>query len=80
VELAGPERFRLDELVRRYLNEKGDPRQVVTDAHAPYSGLVFDDDDVLVPGGDHRVGSTSFEDWLTHSAAGPTTHNHSGRK
>jgi uncharacterized protein YbjT (DUF2867 family) len=80
VELAGPERFRLDELVRRYLNEKGDPRQVVTEARAPYAGLVVDDDDVLVPGGDHRVGATSFEEWLTHSAAGPAAPSHAGRK
>jgi uncharacterized protein YbjT (DUF2867 family) len=80
VELAGPERFRLDELVRRYLTEKGDPRQVVTDARAPYYGLVVDDDDVLLPGGDHRVGATSFEDWLTHSSAGPAGHSLSGSK
>jgi uncharacterized protein YbjT (DUF2867 family) len=71
VELAGPERFRLDELVRRYLSETGDPRQVVTDAHAPYYGIVVDDDDVLVPGGDYRVGATSFEDWLSRPAAPP---------
>jgi hypothetical protein len=38
VELAGPERFRLDELVRRYLSATSDSRHVVTDARAPYYG------------------------------------------
>jgi uncharacterized protein YbjT (DUF2867 family) len=71
VELAGPERFRLDELVRRYLSAKGDPRQVVTDAHAPYYGIVVDDDDVLVPGGDYRVGAIRFAEWLSRPAAPP---------
>ena len=71
VELAGPERFRLDELVRRYLNETGDPRQVVTDARAPYSGLVIDDERALVPGGNYRVGATRFADWLARTAANP---------
>ena len=73
VELAGPERFRLDELVRRYLSATGDPRQVVTDIHAPYYGLQVDDESVLVPGGSHRTGAIRFADWLSRSArpAGP---------
>jgi uncharacterized protein YbjT (DUF2867 family) len=71
VELAGPERFRLDELVRRYLSETGDPRQVVADASAPYSGLVVDDERALVPGGNYRVGAIRFADWLSRTAAKP---------
>ena len=73
VELTGPERFRLGELVRRYLSAKGDPRRVVTDARAPYFGRVVDDDRVLVPGGDYRVGAASFADWLSHSGWDPVT-------
>jgi len=80
VELAGPERFRLDELVRRYLSETGDPRQVVTDAHAPYSGLVVDDERALVPRGDYRVGAIRFADWLSRPTAGPAAPSHAGRK
>jgi uncharacterized protein YbjT (DUF2867 family) len=67
VELGGPERFRLDELVRRYLAAKGDPRPVVTDAHAPYYGIPVDED-ALIPGDDFRVGATRFADWLSRSA------------
>lgn len=65
VELAGPERFRLDEIVRHYLDTQGDTRTVVTDANAPYYGLDVDDERVLVPGGDHRVGSIRFEEWVS---------------
>ena len=38
VEIAGPEQFRFDELVRRTLTDRGDPREVVTDPHAATSG------------------------------------------
>ena len=34
VELAGPERFRLDELARRVLRANNDPRRVTADVHA----------------------------------------------
>jgi uncharacterized protein YbjT (DUF2867 family) len=72
VELAGPERFRLDELVRRYLTAKDDARPVVTDARAPYYGLHVDED-ALVPGGSYRTGATRFADWLSRSAVKQTT-------
>jgi len=64
VELAGPERFRLDEFVRRYLSATSDPRQVVTDARAPYYGLQVSDEHALVPGDNPRIGATRFADWL----------------
>ena len=64
VELAGPERFRLDEFVRRYLSATSDLRQVVTDARAPYYGLQVSDEHALVPGDNPRIGATRFADWL----------------
>ena len=67
VELAGPERFRLDELVQRYLSATGDPRHVVTDVHAPYYGLQVSDERALVPGDNPRIGATRFADWLSRS-------------
>jgi uncharacterized protein YbjT (DUF2867 family) len=72
VELGGPERFRLDELVRRYLGAKDDPRQVVTDVHAPYYGTEVDER-ALIPGDNARAGTIRFGDWLSQSAgtAGP---------
>ncbi len=66
VEVAGPERISLDELVRRYLSAKQDPRQVVADVHARYFGAELNDQS-LTPGDNPRIGPTRFEDWLSRS-------------
>jgi uncharacterized protein YbjT (DUF2867 family) len=66
VELGGPEQFRLDEIVRRLLAAKNDPRQVKADVHAIYFGTELDDHS-LTPGGDARIAPTRFEDWLAQS-------------
>jgi uncharacterized protein YbjT (DUF2867 family) len=63
IEIAGPERARLDELVGRFLKATGDPRTVVADASALYFGLELDDRS-LVPGDNPRIGATRFDDWL----------------
>ena len=68
VEIAGPEPFRLDELVRRRLAQLNDPREVITDPNARYSGAKVDER-TLVPGEGARLGETSFETWLTQPAA-----------
>src|SRR5712672_3065724 len=39
VETGGPEQFRLDELARRDLAARHDPREVISDAHAGYYGI-----------------------------------------
>jgi uncharacterized protein YbjT (DUF2867 family) len=67
VELAGPETFPLDELARRLLRAKDDPRQVSADVHAPYFGAELDDRS-LTPGDGARIAPTRFEDWLSRSA------------
>jgi uncharacterized protein YbjT (DUF2867 family) len=67
IELAGPERIRLDELVRRFLRARHDARQVITDVNARYFGAAVDDRS-LVPGHDPRIGPTRFDDWLGRSA------------
>jgi uncharacterized protein YbjT (DUF2867 family) len=64
VEVAGPERFRMDELVRKALKAADDPREVVTDPAAPYFGDYEVDDSTLVPASDARVGEVRFRDWL----------------
>ena len=48
VEVAGPEKFRLDDLVRRVLRTKSDARQVTGDIHAHYFGTELSDES-LVP-------------------------------
>jgi uncharacterized protein YbjT (DUF2867 family) len=63
LEIGGPERFGLDELVRRSLAAGGDPRKVVTDESAPYYGVLLSEL-TLVPGGGARLGETTFDRWL----------------
>jgi uncharacterized protein YbjT (DUF2867 family) len=66
VELAGPERLRLDELVRLFLSAKQDTRQVVADVNARYFGVELNDQS-LTPGDNPRIAPTRFEDWLSRS-------------
>jgi uncharacterized protein YbjT (DUF2867 family) len=68
VELAGPEEFRLDELLRRVLSAYDDPRRVTADIEARYFGAELDYYS-LTPGGKARIAPTHFEDWLSQSTA-----------
>ena len=63
IEIAGPDRAGLDELVGRFLSATKDPREVITEVDAPYYGLVINDQS-LTPDANPRIGATSFEDWL----------------
>src|SRR5881398_2678032 len=62
VELAGPEPIRLDELVRRGLAARKDPREVVADPKARYYGIKLSER-TLVPGDDAQLGETRFASW-----------------
>jgi len=72
VEIGGPEQCRLDELVRRRLAHLNDPREVITDPRARYSGAEVGER-TLLPGKDARLGETRFETWLAQSAAKAAT-------
>ena len=63
IEIAGPERAGLDEMVRSFLAATKDPHEVITDVDARYYGLVVNDQS-LTPGADPRIGATFFEDRL----------------
>jgi uncharacterized protein YbjT (DUF2867 family) len=66
IEVAGPERLPLDDVVRRYLSANGDAREVVADVRARYFGTLLDDQS-LNPGDSARTGSIRFEEWLRRS-------------
>lgn len=68
VEIAGPEQFRVDELVRRRLATLNDSREVVADPEARYAGAKLDER-TLLPGKNARLGETRFETWLTQPVA-----------
>jgi uncharacterized protein YbjT (DUF2867 family) len=67
VEVGGPEKFPLDELVRRALAAWKDPREVVADPQAGYYGIAVGER-TLVPGDGAQLGQTRFADWLKQSA------------
>ncbi len=66
VEIAGPERESLAGLAQRFMNLTEDPREVVTDVHAPYFGVDIDVE-TLVPAHAAWKGSLDFEHWLEQS-------------
>jgi uncharacterized protein YbjT (DUF2867 family) len=67
IEVAGPEQIRLDELIRRALSVRKDPRKVVADPQARYFGAELSER-TLVPAGVVRLAKTRFEDWLGQAA------------
>lgn len=67
IEVAGPEPFRLDELVRRSLAARHDARKVVADSGARYFGAELGER-TLLPDPDARLGEIRFDDWLSQSA------------
>jgi uncharacterized protein YbjT (DUF2867 family) len=68
VEIAGPEQFRVDELVRLRLTSLKDPREVIADPNARYGGAKVGER-TLLPGNNARLGETRFETWLAQPAA-----------
>ena len=69
VEIGGPEQFRLDEIVGRYLAAREDPRSVIADPKAPYYGAQLGER-TLVPDRNATTGETRYEDWLSRQFAG----------
>jgi len=65
VEIAGPDLFRLDELVGKLLHAQHDQRQVADDRRALYFGWVPVTERTLLPDSVMALGTTHFNDWLT---------------
>jgi uncharacterized protein YbjT (DUF2867 family) len=68
IEIAGPERLPLSDLVARYLKATNDPREVIRDPQARYYGIRVDDRS-LVPGSNAHLGTTRLEEWLRQPRA-----------
>ena len=63
VEVAGPEQFRFDEVIRHGLAAYHDTREVVADPHAKYFGAELGERS-LIPWGEARLGDIRFDQWL----------------
>jgi uncharacterized protein YbjT (DUF2867 family) len=68
VEVGGPEKFSLDDLVRQALTAWKDPREVVADPHATYYGVEVSER-TLIPDDGAQLGQTRFADWLKQPGA-----------
>jgi uncharacterized protein YbjT (DUF2867 family) len=68
VEVGGPERFGLDELVRHTLRVRDDPRDVLADPDVRYFGARLSER-TLVPGEGALLGTTRYESWLSNALA-----------
>jgi len=73
LEVAGPDRFRFDDFIRKGLTALHDPREVIADPRAPYYGAV-PAERALVPEDDARLGEWHFADWLRHPPAAAARH------
>lgn len=67
LEVGGPERVRFDEFIGRVLAERGDERQVLSDAHARYFGAELAEDDI-VPRPGHKPGEMTYAEWANVNA------------
>ncbi len=67
IEIAGPEQFRLDQLIRQGLSAKGDPRTVVADPEARYFDAELQER-TLLPTNAVHLGEIRFNDWLAQPA------------
>ena len=67
MEIAGPGRFTMPQMVTRFLQATGDPRKVVPNSHATYYGGAIEKAS-LVPAGKARLGTIDFEKWLAYQA------------
>jgi uncharacterized protein YbjT (DUF2867 family) len=80
VEIGGPEKFHLDEFIRRGLAALKDPRDVVADPQAQYYGIKVSETS-LIPDRDARLGETRFETWLSQATnQTPATTRHPARE
>ena len=68
IEVAGPESFPLDQLVRKFLAAKNERKEVITDPAARYFGILLDNRS-LTPDDGAIVGKIHYDDWLRASAA-----------
>ena len=69
VETGGPEKFHLDEIVKRRMAEVGDAREADHRSRTAPTPAHRIDDTTLVPGKGARLGETTLAAWLTTPVA-----------
>lgn len=67
IEIAGPDRLPMVDVVQKYLTSKGEKLKAVADENATYFGTPLKPNS-LVPAGAARFGKTTLEQWLRQMA------------
>lgn len=67
IEIGGPDKIRMADLVQRFLVAIKDPRKVIPDTKALYFGTLLQDDS-LVPGPGGTLGKIDFDTWFAQSS------------
>lgn len=67
VEVGGPERFRFDEIIRRALAARNDPRTVIADPAARYFGAPLEERS-LIPDDGSLVGDVTLAEYVQKAA------------
>jgi uncharacterized protein YbjT (DUF2867 family) len=68
IEAAGPEEFRLDELMRDWVGDREQPREVIADPEARYFGALLKER-TLVPDDGARQGEIRLDEWRAEVAS-----------
>jgi uncharacterized protein YbjT (DUF2867 family) len=63
VEIGGPDRYKLSELLQTYLTKTNDPLKVIADENALYFDAHLDEL-TLVPADTAKLGKITFEEWF----------------
>ncbi len=63
IDVAGPEAFRTNVILKSHLSGKGDTRAVVADPEAGYFGAKLEQDSLIPVGGVPKLGDTTYETW-----------------
>lgn len=64
IDLAGPDKLQIAQLVSRYFAAKQDGRQVIADADATYFGTPLTHDELVPVRPNALLGASRFSDWL----------------
>jgi uncharacterized protein YbjT (DUF2867 family) len=67
IEIAGPERFRIRDLIAKYLAATGDARAVEVSADVSYAGARLEET-TLVSDNNPRLGKIAFDQWFASRA------------
>jgi len=68
IEVGGPQQFRLDEIIRRALTARSDPREVIADPKARYFGTILSER-TLIPDEGARLGEVTLQMYVKQKAA-----------